>query len=111
MVRDLRNASRKRLFFARGLFFRSRFFDDFWDDFRRLDPARRNARREDHRIGLFGRQIEAFQNAWLTDAFAILGFEPAANVIADKTGEIFQRLYVLFAKRDEHRQCKAGHLS
>src|SRR5579871_3560549 len=72
----------------------------------RLDPAGRDAGPHDEGFGPIGRESELLEDARLAHALAVLGFEPAAQVVGHQAGEVFQGLHLALAQRHRHRQ---GH--
>src|SRR5215217_2228130 len=93
-----------------GLVALNELFLDVFRLRRGLDPAHDDPGAHDQRLGVVRRQVEGFQDARLAHALAILGFEPATQVVRDQAGEILDGLHLALAQGDGDRQVDAFDL-
>src|SRR4051794_26236595 len=70
---------------------------------RRLDPARLDARRHDHRFGVGARESELVQDALVAHRLGAFTVRPAHEVVGGAAGKVLDGFDVVLAERDQHR--------
>src|SRR6202011_4172293 len=69
---------------------------------RGIDPTGLDSRLHDDPLGVFAGDLEAVENARMTNGLALLALAPAGKLVGGAAGEVLDRLETGLAARDVH---------